>query len=684
MFRSCLRGLALAVPAAFLIALLATPSSAVQRTVTIYQIQDTTSVGHVVEGSTDTVTTTGILTGADTFPTGFGFYIQDPASGPFSGLDVFTGGSNVFSDSGYARGDVIQVTGRVAEFGGGTELLSRSGSAFVGFPVCKKIGTAALPAPTPVSFSQLNELAAYPVGEPFEGMLVSLTGTARNARYPIFASGTSNQSLFQQYLVVDSTLPVAGDKDSVCVDGATLANPAIGSPAVGVIVSGIKGIVFQHARGYYVQLRDGADIVQPSPPLMLNAYSTSNTKIRVQFDRALDPVTANDASKYSRNTLGAIDAAAIVGAGNQTVELTTTTNPQIPAEAEGVNALGVKSALGVTMLPTTPQVFRAGVTPITSVQTNYTVNPPFHPAPSDSSQYTGEQVTIRGVITAVNGSTYYIQNGNTTNPSSGLIIFAPISSMDRAEDVTVSGTITEFGSASQATEYSGLDYQFTNGTGATLPAPVVVTPGAVGALGVAEPFTGEAYEGMLIEMHNVTVTQDSLPNGQFLVQGAGGAGDTVRVDDTMFRHQYLYAHGDDYSTVVPFLRGTVNDAFGQYSVNPRDSVDFSDQLVGVEPGAGLLGFAIRSIAPTPVSFSKGGAALLRFNLPTAGKVSVRVYDINGRLVAEPANEVAFAAGSQSLALDGRTRTGERMHSGIFFVQLKFGNRVATGKFVVAE
>jgi len=63
---------------------------------------------------------------------------------------------------------------------------------------------------------------------------------------------------------------------------------------------------------------------------------------------------------------------------------------------------------------------------------------------------------------------------------------------------------------------------------------------------------------------------------------------------------------------------------------------------------------------------------------------VRVYDINGRLVAEPANEVAFNAGSQSLALDGRTRTGERMRSGIFFVQLRFGNRVATGKFVVAE
>ena len=48
MFRNALRAMALAVPAAFLLAFAAAPASAVQRTVTIYQIQDTTAVGHVV------------------------------------------------------------------------------------------------------------------------------------------------------------------------------------------------------------------------------------------------------------------------------------------------------------------------------------------------------------------------------------------------------------------------------------------------------------------------------------------------------------------------------------------------------------------------------------------------------------------------------------------------------------
>src|SRR5512140_1865077 len=176
-----------AVSAAILLTALATPSSAVQRTVTIYQIQDTTSVGHVVEGSTDTITTSGIVTGADIRPTGFGFYIQDPAGGNFSGVQVFTGGANTFADSGYARGDIIQATGRILEFGGGTELASSSGSAFGTPPHCVKLGTAAIPTPLAVTFSQLNELAAYNVGEKYEAVLLSLTGSGRTCRYPIFA-----------------------------------------------------------------------------------------------------------------------------------------------------------------------------------------------------------------------------------------------------------------------------------------------------------------------------------------------------------------------------------------------------------------------------------------------------------------------------------------------------------------
>ena len=677
MYRSCLRSATLAVPAAFLLALLATPSSAIQRTVTIYQIQDTTSVGRVAANSPDTVTTSGIITGADTRPTGFGFYIQDPAGGNFSGVQVFTGGANVYSDSGYARGDVIQATGRCLEFGGGTELTSRTGNAFSGVPTTIKTGTAAIPAPLAVTFSQVNELAAYAVAERYEGVLVSLTGSARCARYPIYNSGTLATFSLNQYLVVDASL--GSPQDSVRLDGQTLANPSIAAPAVGLTVQDVKGIAYQSTRGYYVQLRDGADITQPSPPTLLNAWATSNTNIRVLFDRALDPITAENPGKYSRDvTLKQIDNATIVGPGGQTVDLTTVIQPQTPAEAEAVTASGIESSLGIVMAAAATEKFRAGITPITAVQTNFTVNPPFHPAPSDSSQFTFEQVTVRGVVTAVDNQTYYVQDGTGTNPSSGVIVFAPIQHLLQGDDVTVSGVITEFGTGSQATEYSGLDYQLVNASGAALPAAVTTNPGAVGARTGSKPFSGEAYEAMLVHLDGVTVVRDSLPNGQYLVQGAGGSADTVRVDDNMYHH--IYADPTKLN-----VTGVVNDAFGQFVVLPRNAADVESLgVVGVDPGTGVLGFALNSISPTPVSFAHGNKAILRFNLPTSGKVSARIYDISGRLVAEPAGEVNMAAGPQSLAVDGRSLSGSRLGSGIFFVQLIFGNRVATGKLVVTE
>jgi hypothetical protein len=673
MFRTCLRSAAFAVPTAFLLALLATPSSALQRNVTIYQIQDTTSVGHVAEGSPDTVTASGICTGADTRPTGFGFYIQDPAGGFFSGVQVFTGGANVFADSGYARGDIIQATGRVLEFGGGTELGSPSGSAFGTVVTTKKLGTAALPSPLACTFSNMNELAAYNVAEKFEGVLVQLSGTGRTAR----SGGAVG---LNQYLIVDSSLPPASALDSVRVDGQTVANPSITPPALGVIVSNVKGLAYQSTRGYVIQLRDGADITQPSPPAVLNAWATSNNGMRILFDRALDPTTAQNAGNYTRSTLKAIDSASLVGPANQAVNLVTNIDPQIPGEAEGLTAAGVKSSLGVVMNPmTAAEAFRAGITPITAIQTNFTVNPPFHPAPSDSSQYTFQQVTTRGIVTAVDNQTYYIQNGNTSNPSSGMIIFAPIDNLNQGDDVTVSGVITEFGSLSQATEYSGLDYQLVNATGVALPTPVTVNPGAVGALTGSEPFPGERYEGMLVHFDHVWVAADSLPNGQYLVQFSSNLGDTARVDDNIYHHLYKYGTGLN-------VTGVVNDAFGQYVVVPRSAadVDSNGTAVGIEPGAGSLAFGLRSISPNPISFARGGNALVRFTLPASGKVSVRVFDLAGRLVAEPAVNVQMAAGPQTLSLDGRSRSGGALGSGIFFVQLNFENRVATGKMVVTE
>jgi hypothetical protein len=71
-------------------------------------------------------------------------------------------------------------------------------------------------------------------------------------------------------------------------------------------------------------------------------------------------------------------------------------------------------------------------------------------------------------------------------------------------------------------------------------------------------------------------------------------------------------------------------------------------------------------------------------MPSAGRVSARVFDLAGREVARPFTDRQFDAGPQSLVLDARSLGGGRLGSGIFFLQLQLENRVATAKLVVTD
>jgi predicted extracellular nuclease len=100
---------------------------------TIRDLQDTSSVMWdtlITSGTTpDTLRMAGVVTGADTKPTGLGFYIEDfGLSAQNRGLDVFTGSHNAYADSGLVRGQLVRVTGRPTEFNGLSELISMNGA----------------------------------------------------------------------------------------------------------------------------------------------------------------------------------------------------------------------------------------------------------------------------------------------------------------------------------------------------------------------------------------------------------------------------------------------------------------------------------------------------------------------------------------------------------------------------
>lgn len=86
-----------------------------------------------------------------------------------------------------------------------------------------------------------------------------------------------------------------------------------------------------------------------------------------------------------------------------------------------------------------------------------------------------------------------------------------------------------------------------------------------------------------------------------------------------------------------------------------------------------------TVTPNPLR----GTAQLALDLPEAGRVEIVVRDVTGRVVARVA-EREFAAGLATLSWDGRSATGNRLPSGIYFASAHASRFRATERIVVID
>ena len=75
---------------------------------------------------------------------------------------------------------------------------------------------------------------------------------------------------------------------------------------------------------------------------------------------------------------------------------------------------------------------------------------------------------------------------------------------------------------------------------------------------------------------------------------------------------------------------------------------------------------------------------IRFRLETAGPVSLRIYDLAGRLVRTLVDGGALEAGLHEVSWEGRSDQGQALASGLYFPRLQAGGEVRTGRVVLAK
>ena len=117
-----------------------------------------------------------------------------------------------------------------------------------------------------------------------------------------------------------------------------------------------------------------------------------------------------------------------------------------------------------------------------------------------------------------------------------------------------------------------------------------------------------------------------------------------------------------------------------FSLANVDSITFSVQKLtnnsSNPQGTKPTQFSISQNYPNPFN----PTTKIQFQIPASGKVSLNVYDMQGRLVKEIFSGVKDA-GEYTFGWDGRAVTGLQVASGIYFFSVQFNNSLLSKKMI---
>jgi len=176
--------------------------------------------------------------------------------------------------------------------------------------------------------------------------------------------------------------------------------------------------------------------------------------------------------------------------------------------------------------------------------------------------------TITGIVVGryANPSTgyhkrFFLQEaGSSWN---GIYVYNSLDTVQIGDSLTLAGTNAEYYAE---TEFSSITSHIKYASGRPLPNPIIVSAANFGPDSCSS--TAEPYEGMLIQINNLTVV-DTAGNGDFYA---------VNGTDTVVIMNDLYVAGGDEPTLTTgqlydYVRGIGRYAFGKYRIGPRFSAD---------------------------------------------------------------------------------------------------------------
>ncbi|MCF7832765.1 MAG: T9SS type A sorting domain-containing protein [Candidatus Marinimicrobia bacterium] len=180
---------------------------------------------------------------------------------------------------------------------------------------------------------------------------------------------------------------------------------------------------------------------------------------------------------------------------------------------------------------------------------------------SGDSPLKDQVVTVSGIVTgepyAFGGNKMYIQDG--TGPWSGIYLYmsnvntlvADSVIISEGDSVTVTGTVAEYNGLTEIINVTALTL---DSAGVGCPAPMVVP---------ADSLNQEKYEGCLVRVKDVTISNADAGFGEWEVSDASGA---VLIDDEGNAPYYFWPA--EYSSCIS-ITGLLNYSYSAYKIVPR-------------------------------------------------------------------------------------------------------------------
>ena len=328
---------------------------------------------------------------------------------------------------------------------------------------------------------------------------------------------------------------------------------------------------------------------------------------------------------------------------------------------------------------------------------------------SGYSGYNNYEVTVRGIVTAdtsyINGNetgtasspAVYIQNGS--GPWSGIRIFGTeADNTSHGDDVTITGIVNEnYGVTQIGTTGSGVVVTV-NSTGNTLPEPTTITTAEIDDL-PGGSVQAEQWEGVLVKVENVTVTNENADGDPGPDEGSGGnrnygdilVADTsdsnVRIDlEDGGRYQEYHNYWLPYLENQPIriyqgdtfesITGIVWYSFSHYKIIPRINEDFVGHVSSVDNNTNASPYQYKLSQNYPNPFNPG--TRINYTIKEPGMVTLKVYNILGQEVATIVNEVK-SAGSYHVNFDA-----SKLSSGIYLYRLNANGFIQTKKMILIK